>query len=156
VPDVLALTRPDAWNFPLFVHLLGAFVLVGAVVLALASLAGAWANGSPQLLRLANRALSWVAIPAWVVMRVGAQWIADKEGLTGDNVDISWVNIGFSIAEPTFLLLIIAAVLSRQGAKRSEAAAGTGAGFDKVATALVSVCLIAYLVAIWAMTTKPI
>jgi hypothetical protein len=157
VPDVLAvtITRPDAWNFPLFVHLLGAFVLVGAVVLALASLAGAWTTGSAPMLRLAYRALSWVAIPAWVVMRLGAEWIADKEGLTGDNVDISWINIGYSIAEPTLLLLIIAATLARLGTKRSEAAAGTGAGFDKVATALVSVCLIAYLVAIWAMTTKP-
>jgi hypothetical protein len=147
--------RPDGSDIALFVHLAGAFVLVGAVVLALASLAGAWANGSPALLRLAYRALLWAAIPAWIVMRVGAQWIADKEHWTDPGVDVSWVSIGFAIAEPTLLLLIIATVLSRQGAKRSEAAAGGGAGFDKVATALVSVCLIAYLVAIWAMTTKP-
>jgi hypothetical protein len=157
VPDVLAvtLTRPDAWNFPLFVHLLGAFVLVGAVVLALSSLAGAWANGNPSLLRLSYKAISWVAIPAWVVMRLGAEWIADKEGLTGDGIDVSWINIGYSIAEPTLLLLIIAAVLTRMGATRSEAASGSGAGFDKAATVIVSICLIALLIAIWAMTTKP-
>ena len=151
----VTITRPDAWNFPLFVHLLGAFVLVGAVVLALVSLAAAWSNGNPALMRLAYRAVSWVAIPAWVVMRVGAEWIADKENLTGDDIDLSWINIGYSIAEPTLLLLIVAATLTRMGKKRSEAAAGSGSGFDKAATVVVSVCLVAFLVAIWAMTTKP-
>jgi hypothetical protein len=145
--------RPDEWNFPLFVHLLGAFVLVGAVVLALVYLAMGWAGGSATSMRIAHRVLNWVAIPAWVVMRVGAAWISNKEGL--DDSDLSWIKIGMSIAEPSLIFLIIATVFARQGAKRSEAAPGSGANLDKIATALVTVCLIAYLVVIWAMSTKP-
>ncbi len=29
---VLALTRPDSWNFPLLVHIVGVVVFVGGVV----------------------------------------------------------------------------------------------------------------------------
>jgi hypothetical protein len=28
--SMLAAVRPDSWNFPLFVHVLGAMILVGA------------------------------------------------------------------------------------------------------------------------------
>ena len=31
---LLAAIRPDSWNFPLFLHILGAMVLVGAVTAA--------------------------------------------------------------------------------------------------------------------------
>ena len=33
--DALAFVRPHDWDFPLFLHVLGSMVLVGALVLAL-------------------------------------------------------------------------------------------------------------------------
>ena len=38
---VLASIRPDSWNFPLFLHVLGAMVLVGAVTAAAVAQLGA-------------------------------------------------------------------------------------------------------------------
>ena len=39
-------------------------------------------------------------------MRVGAQWIASKEGLDDLDDPPAWVDIGFLTSEPTLLLLI--------------------------------------------------
>ena len=36
---VLAFVRPDSWNFPLFVHVLGAMILVGGLLAGAACLA---------------------------------------------------------------------------------------------------------------------
>ena len=68
---LLASIRPDDWNLPLFLHILGAMVLVGSLVLVVTSIAA-------DNLRLGFRTL-WIAvIPSWIVMRVAAQWIASK------------------------------------------------------------------------------
>ena len=37
--SVLATVRPDEWNFPLLVHVLGAMILFGAVLTGVTSLA---------------------------------------------------------------------------------------------------------------------
>ena len=41
---VLALIRPDSWEFPLFLHVLGAMVLVGGLLTGASSLASARAK----------------------------------------------------------------------------------------------------------------
>jgi hypothetical protein len=151
---VESVSRADNLDLPLFVHILSAMTLVGATTLAVASLAGAWRNGSLALTRLGYRALLLGVIPSWIVMRVSAQWIADKEGL--EDADLTWIDIGFIAAEPVFLLVIIATVLA--GLAMRRAARGDAAGPSigaRVATGLVSFALLAYLVAVWAMTTKP-
>ncbi len=150
--DLTAALRPDEWNLPLFLHILGAFTLIGAVSLSATSLAGAWRSGSQEMTRLGFRALLWAAIPSWIVMRLSAQWIADKQGL--EDSDAAWINIGFIAAEPTFLLLVIATVCTGIGARR--VAGEGGRGLDRVSMVFVSIALVAYLVAIWAMTTKPV
>ena len=151
---MLAVVRPDSWDLPLFLHILGAMTLVGATTLAVASLAGAWRNGSLALTRLGYRALLLGVIPAWIVMRLSADWIADKEGL--EDADLAWIDIGFIAAEPVLLLVIIATVLAGLAVRRAGRgdAAGPSVG-ARVATGLISFALLAYLVAVWAMTTKP-
>ena len=54
---VLALVRPDDWNFPLFLHVLGAMVLVGATVTAAACSGSPGATPAPpaRLLDAARR-----------------------------------------------------------------------------------------------------
>ena len=152
---VLAAIRPDAWGFPLLLHVLGAMLLVGALVLAASALVLARRDGSASLLRLGYRSLLIGALPAWIVMRGAAEWIADKEGLTGDEVP-SWVDIGYSIADPGLLLLLISTVLAGLALRRAGRAGGSGGGgLSRASTVIVSLLLVAYLVAIWAMTTQP-
>lgn len=152
---MLATIRPDSWDFPLLLHVLGAMLLVGTLVLAASALILAWRDGSASLVRLGYRSLLIGALPAWIVMRGTAEWIADKEGLTGDEVP-SWLDIGYGTADSGFVLLLISTVLAGLAVRRVGRAERSGGGFSRASTVLVSLVLIAYLVAIWAMTTKPV
>jgi hypothetical protein len=151
--SVLAVLRADQVNFPLFVHVLGAMVLVGALLLTVTSLVGAGRAGNlPLSTRLAFRSLLWVAIPSWIVMRGGAQWVANKEGL--ENAKLAWLDIGFAVAEPTLLFLIAATVVTGLGARKAQRE-GTKSGLSTAGLVLSVLLVVAYLIAIWAMTVKP-
>jgi hypothetical protein len=155
--SVLALTRPDSWDLPLFVHILGALILVGALTLSAISLIAAWRSGSAPLTKLGFMSLFYGAIPGYILMRGGAQWIAHKEGLDNDDVDLSWINIGFSVSDLGFVLLVVALVIGGITVRRiNRGEDGTPSVSARVATGLVSVFLVACLVAVWAMTTKPV
>jgi hypothetical protein len=149
--SLIAAVRPDEWNLPLFLHVLGAMALVGTLVLAATGLAGVARGNGAASLRLAYRSLLIGALPAWIVMRVAAQWIADEQGLEDDPP--AWVDIGFMTSEPGLLLLIAATILSGVGARK--AATGGGATQGRIAAVLIGISIVAYVVAIWAMTTKP-
>jgi hypothetical protein len=141
--SVLAAIRPDDWNLALFVHILGAMALVGSLGLVATSIAA-------DNVRLGFRTL-WIAvIPSWIVMRVGAQWIASKEGVDDIDPTPSWVDIGYSTSEGSFLLLIIATVCAGIAARRAR-----GGGLRTATLVLVGISLAVYVFAIWAMATKP-
>jgi hypothetical protein len=152
--ELLAAVRPDDWNLPLLLHVLGAMTLVGALVLATASLAATWRRGSHVLTRLGFRALLWAAIPAWIATRVGAEWVADEEMIPSDDPP-SWVDVGYQVSDPGLLLLVVATILTGIGARRTARGTGSAVGLDRVATVLLAISLVTYLVAVWAMTTKP-
>jgi hypothetical protein len=152
VPSVIALVRPDAWNFPLLVHVFGAMVLVGALVLAGSALVLAWRDGNPVLVRLGYRSLLLGALPAWVLMRAGAGWIASKEGLTDSNA--TWIGIGESSADLGLLLILVSTLLAGLAMRRIRRSSVPGP-MARAPAGLVSLLLVVYLVAIWAMTTKP-
>jgi hypothetical protein len=152
---VLAVIRPDAWNLPLFVHVLGAMVLVGAVTLGALSLATAWRSEPAVSTRLGFRALLWAGLPAWVVMYAGALWIASKEGYDKSGAPSpSWIGVGHIAAEGGLLLLLIATLLAHLALRRARRGGDRGS-LDRVAGVLVAVVLLLYVVAIWAMTAKP-
>jgi hypothetical protein len=153
---LLASIRPDDWNFPLFLHVLGAMTLVGSIVLVLLSLVSARQGDSAAGLRLAFRSLLFGVIPAWIVMRIGAQWIASKEGLDDLDKPPAWVDIGFLTSEPTLLLLIIATVCAGMAARRARTGGRAFGGLNTAALVLVTITLLAYVLAIWAMSTKPV
>ena len=155
--SVLALTRPDSWDLPLFVHILGAMILVGGLALSAISLIAAWRTGSAPLTKLGFMSLFYGVLPGYVVMRAGAQWIVDKEGLDGEDVDLSWINIGFGVSDLGFLLLVVSLVIGGIAVRRiNRGEGGTPSISARIATGLVSVFLVACLVAVWAMTTKPV
>ena len=141
--SVLAAIRPDDWNLALFVHLLGAMVLVGTVVFAITST-------SAGNMRLGYRTLLWAVIPSWFVMRIAAQWLASKEKLDDLDPEPAWVGIGYSTSEGSLLLLIAATICAGIAARR-----GNTGGLRTATLVLVAISLVAYGVAIWAMSTKP-
>jgi hypothetical protein len=151
--SVLALIRPDSWNFPLFLHIAGAMVLVGALTLASVYLIASWRSGSAALIRTAYMSLFYAALPGYIVFRVGSEWIADKEGLTDSN--LTWVGIGYGVSDMGALLLIIALVIGGISVRRMNRGETPSPIAARIVTGLVSLVLIAYLVAVWAMTTKP-
>ena len=147
--------RPDNWNFPLLLHVAGAMLLVGSLLLVASILISAWRSGSVELVRSAARLLIVAVFPSYLLMRVGAQWIASKEGL--DNLDNppSWLDIGFTVADFGLLLLIISMIATGLAVRRLKQVGSGPAISARIATGLVSLLLVVYLVAVWAMTTKP-
>jgi hypothetical protein len=148
---MVAAIRPDSWDLPLFVHVAGAMLLVGALVVVAATTAAAQRRGDgvAVLTRLAFRTLVIGVIPAYILMRGGAEWIASKEDTPRD---FAWIGIGYSVADGGLLLTLIAAALAWRAARRG--AAGPG-GPGRAVFVLTAVLILAYGVAIWAMAAKP-
>jgi hypothetical protein len=151
---IVAAVRPDSWNIPLFLHVLGAMVLVGTLVTVASALLLALrpgAAGAAVLPRFAFRTLLLGAVPAWLVMRLDAQWIYNKEGFTGDN-DPNWIGTGFLTADIGGIVLLITTIVAYVGVRRAQA--DGGGAVARIVGVLASLLLIAYIVAVWAMTTK--
>lgn len=150
---MLAAIRPDSWNAVLYIHVFGAMVLVASLVVAGFALARARVTGAEPPTRFAYLTLLRVTLPAYVVMRVGAQLTADKEHL-GD-VNLTWVDIGYGVGDGGALLLLIALVLAGLNARRARRGQPVGRGGLTAAAALAGVLIAAYVLAIFAMTAKP-
>lgn len=148
---MLAAIRPDSWNFPLLLHVLGASVLVGGLLVAVAALVLGWRRREDSNVygRYAFRSLLFVAFPAWWVMRISGQWIYSKEGLDELDPEPGWVGIGFITAEGGGVLLLVSIVLAGLAVRGQRTMLG------RIATVLTAIVLVAYLVATWAMTAKP-
>jgi hypothetical protein len=102
---VIAYSRPF---LPLFLHVLGAMILVGAILAVLVLTVAAWRRPEVAALRRAAfRTLLIVAIPAWIVMRVGAEWIYSKEFGSSSGNDPAWVGIGLIAADAGLLVLLV-------------------------------------------------
>jgi len=148
--STLAVIRPDEWNVPLFVHVLGAIVLVGGVMTAAGALG--YARGNVAMLRAGYFSLLAVALPGWILMRVGAQWIYDEEGFEGGE-EPTWLTLGWLTADPGGALLLVALVTGGVGVRRLGD--GRGSGLLRATLVISVILLAAYVVAIWAMSGKP-
>jgi hypothetical protein len=149
---IVATVRPDSWDFPLFVHVLGAMILVGGLLTGASSLA--FARGDVKYLRLGYWSLLAVALPGWILMRVGAEWIASREGWTHKGVVTpTWLNIGFILADAGGLILLVSLIAGGVGVRRLRN--GQGAALLRTTLVLSVVLLGAYVVAVWAMAGKP-
>lgn len=149
--SVLATIRPDSQNFPLFLHVLGAMILVGGLLTGASLLA--YARGEARFLRLGYWSLLAVSLPGWVLMRIGAGWIASKEGWDDVQDDPTWLGIGYLVADLGGLILLVSLIAGGVGVYRLRQ--GKGSGLLKVTLVLSLVLLAAYLVAVWAMSGKP-
>ena len=152
--SLLAAIRPDDWNFALLLHVLGAMVLVALLAVAAVVLSVALrSDDRVAALRLAFRTLLIGTIPAYLVMRVSAEWIASKENL--EDADFAWINIGYSVADGGLLLLIVMTVLAGIASRRAKRG-DTPSGLVRWTSGLALLLILAYGVALWAMATKPV
>jgi hypothetical protein len=154
--SVLAAIRPDDWNFPLLLHVLGAMLLVGGLTCAVTALWLGWRGDSATFSRLGFRSLLFVAFPAWWLMRIPGQWIGSKEGLGEGDDDPAWLGIGYITAEGGGLLILISIILTGIGVRRMRRSAQPRPSLlVRIGTVLITIALAAYVVAVWAMSTKP-
>jgi hypothetical protein len=149
---VLAVSRPTEWNLPLFLHVLGAMILVGGLLTGASLLA--FARGEERVLRLGYWTLLLVALPGYLLMRTGAEWTADREGFNEEGAETpTWLDIGYVVADAGALLVLIALILGGIGVRRLRSGGGTGL---LKATMVVSLLVLAAaVVAVWAMSAKP-
>jgi hypothetical protein len=152
---MLAALRPDEQSFALLLHLVGATVVFGALLASTTSIL--LARGDTRLLRLGYFSLLLVGLPGLILMRAAGQWLYDlqKWDELPDQFDQpAWLGIGFVVADWGGLLLLISLALGGIGIHRlSQGKNATGL---LNATMLISLVLIvAYVVAVWAMTGKP-
>ena len=148
---MLAATRPDSWNLPLLLHVLGAMILVGGLLTC--AIAMVLARGRASLLRLGYLSLLAVGLPGYILMRVGAEWLYSKEGLDDAPTEPAWVGIGYITADAGALLLLVALVVGGIGVRKLRTGGGTG--LLKASMVISIVLLAAYVVTIWAMGAKP-
>jgi hypothetical protein len=150
--SILATVRPDDWNFPLFLHVFGAMILVGGLLTGASSLA--FARGEARFLRLGYWSLLAVSLPGWILMRAGGEWIASREGWTKSGVPSpTWLDIGFLLADLGGLILLVSLIVGGIGVYRLRD--GKGSGLLKATLVLAILLLGAYVVAVWAMAGKP-
>ncbi len=142
----------------LFLHILGGATLVGALVTAVWFLLAARRTASFDGVRWAWRTLLYAALPSYLLMRVAGQLLADDLGLA--DADFAWITIGFIVGDVGALLLSAALIgtgvaVRMAGRSDGRAANPSSAGLS-IAAGATSILIVAYLVALWAMTTKPV
>jgi hypothetical protein len=156
---MLAIIRPDSVNGPLLLHVVGAMVLVGALATAVAAQLIGWARtegaGAVTYARVAFRTLLLVGIPAWFAMRIGAEWVYTKEGWDDVPNEPDWLGFGYVTADGGGVLLLISVILAGFGARRLARADGGSNVLARSAGVVAIIALLAYLVAVWAMSAKP-
>jgi hypothetical protein len=151
--SLLAIIRPDEFNVPLLVHVAGAMVLVGGLLTASSAALMARSDSTASLARFSFRTLLLVALPGFIVMRAGAQWIYDKEGYGDGGEEPAWIGIGYATSDIGALLLLIALILGGVGLRRSRR--GDGDGLLRASGWIALVLLAVYVVTVWAMGAKP-
>ena len=142
---MVALVRPDSWTFPLFLHVLGAIVLVGAV--AATALAASGSRNSPLLRSLTFRTLWLLVIPAWALMRFAGQWIGSREDIPGDP---GWLVVGFIVGDAGLIVLLLTTFFAWWSTRKPDRSWPA-----RTVTVLAAVYLVALLVAMFAMSGKP-
>jgi hypothetical protein len=142
---MLAILRPDSWNFPLFLHVLGATTVTGATA---AAFVGAVSSRRWPWLRLVvARTLLLGVFPAWLLMRLGGAW-EDSRSSIGDGQ--GWLDVGYLVGDAGLVLLVVAMILGAVGVRKPER------GWPISAVAVITgVYFVALLVAMFAMTGKP-
>ena len=142
---MIAFSRPF---WPLFLHILGAMTLFGAILAAVITSIVAWRRPDLAVLR---RATFWAlvsAVPAYVVFRIAAQIIYSDEKDAFGGKDPTWIGIGFAISDAGLLLLLLSLGLAYWWKRGGRPIAG------RLVACLTSIYLVLLGVAWFAMAAK--
>jgi hypothetical protein len=146
---MIAAIRPDSWNLPLFLHVLGATLTFGTTAtVAILAFAGrsAVSERAVWLRGLAFKIGFFVLVPAWVLLRIPAQVIDNKEF---PHHEPGWVGVGYPVTEGGALLIILMLILGWVSRRKQESRAAA------VVPWLATLFLVALGVAWFAMSAKP-
>lgn len=155
MPEVFAAIRPDDQSFALLLHLVGATVTFGALLTSATSIA--LARGDTRLLRLGYFSLLLVGLPGLILLRVAGGWLYSLQNwddLPEEFDEPTWLGIGFIVADGGGLLFLLALALGGVGVYRLRNGKG-GAGLLRATMVIALILIVAYVVAVWAMTGKP-
>jgi hypothetical protein len=152
---MLATVRPHSWDLAIFVHVLGAMILMGGLVTAAGAGIVGWRDSAAGLRRLSALTLFAVALPGWIIMRAGAEWAYSKEGWDDvpDKLQPTWLGIGYLTADIGGIILLVALILGGIGVRRARS--GGGVGVLRASTVLAAFLIAVYVVSVWAMGGKP-
>jgi hypothetical protein len=142
---VLAFSRPF---WPLFLHVLGAMTTFGAILTAVLLAGVAWRRPDAAFLRRATFTTLLTAIPFYVLLRVFAQIIYDREKDVFGGKDPTWVGIGFIVSDLGLLILLLTIGLTYWWVRSGRAVAG------RIVAGTSSVLLVLLTVAMLAMSGK--
>jgi heme A synthase len=139
-------------NLALFLHVLGATTLFGAVVVLVTLAIAARRSADPQpTARVLFRVWLFAVLPAFILLRVAAEWILSLE--KKDIPDLGnkgWVGVGFLVTDAGFIVLLALGVSAFFASRRD------GHGRATTVTAVLGSIYLAALVAAWfAMSAKP-
>ena len=123
---LFAAERANDWDLAVFVHVLGAMILVGGAVTAAAMAVIGWRDESSDLRRRSTKTLLVVALPGYLIMRIAAEWAYATEGWDepADDDEPAWLGIGYITADLGGLLLLIALILGGIGIRRDRTGGG--------------------------------
>jgi uncharacterized membrane protein len=138
-------------HLALFLHVLGAMLLVGTLLaVGFATVLGRRSpDNAPGLARFSLKTLLLGVLPSYILMRVGAQWTESEQNFP-DDFEAKWIDIGYITADAGALLILISAVLAGIGLRRGNVR------MAQIVGVISFLLLAAFLVAVWAMTAKPI
>ena len=154
---IVAAIRASSVDLPLLVHIAGAMALVGLLVTSSLALVRAWRTTDGDVSVPLVRFGLWTliaAFPAWILMRIGAQWTYSREGWDNVPDEPSWLGVGYITADLGGLLLLLSLILAAVGLRQLRRPE-PGSGVVRIATVIALLLVAAYVVAIFAMTTKP-
>ena len=153
---MLAAIRPDSVNLPLFIHVFGAMLLVGTLLAVTLVTVLGWrsSENAPGLSRYALKMLLLGVLPAYILMRIGAQW-TESESKYPDDFEPAWIGVGYITADAGALLILISLILSAIGLRKLRDGSTGGVRFARIVGVISIILLAAYVVAVWAMSAKP-
>ena len=152
----IALVRPSDWEWALLFHLLGAFLLVGGLAAVVLTALAAWRRRhGPEitlLTRFSFRTLLFVVWPSFILMRVAAEWVRTESPFDDE---AGWIGVGYIVSDVGVPVLLLLTLLGWLSVRRTQRDGDRLPVTARVYGVLAPVYLLALLVAVWAMTTKP-
>ena len=152
----LAVLRADSVDLPLFLHVLGAMLAVGAIATVATLAFASWRRPAPQaalLRRLAFATTLLAAWPAYILMRIAAQWVLSREPSV-EEAEPTWVDIGFIVGDLGVVVLALITLLAWLSWRRTSPERCRPAAVPILA-GLTSLFLAALAFAWVVMTAKP-